>query len=61
MSSEVVSGLNTLKNGSDPPLRPDEELPEWLWKLEQPNKTLSELRRVEFDELELPEVRNECM
>ena len=29
MSKEVCTGLNILKKGTDPPLRPDEELPEW--------------------------------
>lgn len=56
MSSEVATGINILKNGSDPPLKSDEELPEWLWELAQPEKTLAELQRLEFDELTYEEV-----
>lgn len=33
MSKEVVTGLNILKKGQDPPLRPDDQLPDWLWQL----------------------------
>lgn len=33
MSKEVVTGLNVLKKGQDPPLRPDDQLPDWLWQL----------------------------
>lgn len=59
MSSEVATGINILKNGSDPPLKKDEELPEWLWELAQPEKTLAELQRHEFDELTYEEVSGE--
>jgi hypothetical protein len=45
MSSEVATGLNIAKNGSDPPLKTDEELPDWLWKLAKPGRTLGDLRR----------------
>lgn len=45
LSSEVATGLNILKKGSDPPLKPDDQLPEWLWGLAEPGKTLNELRR----------------
>lgn len=29
MSKEVCTGLNILKKGQDPPLRPDDQLPDW--------------------------------
>jgi Mitochondrial ribosomal protein L37 len=45
MSKDVATGVNILKGGSDPPLLPDEEYPEWLWKLAEPQGTLFELRR----------------
>lgn len=51
MSKEVVTGLNILKKGQDPPLRPDDQLPEWLWQLAQPDKTLNELRRTKEEDL----------
>lgn len=34
-----------MKGGTDPPLKPDEEYPEWLWELADPQPTLFELRR----------------
>ena len=36
-------GVNILKNGSDPELKPDDEYPEWLWKLTKPLPSLGEL------------------
>lgn len=45
LSKEVATGVNILKGGSDPPLLPDEEYPEWLWELADPEPTLFELRR----------------
>ena len=55
MSSEVATGINIAKAGSDPPLRPDSELPEWLWPMARPGKSLSELRRAQ-GELEFEDV-----
>jgi hypothetical protein len=43
--------------GQDPPLRKDEDLPDWLWKLAAPDKTLNELRRLERSELSAEQVR----
>lgn len=51
MSKEVVTGLNILKKGQDPPLRPDDQLPDWLWQLAEPEKTLNELRRTKEEDL----------
>ena len=51
MSHEVVTGLNTLKKGSDPPLRDDDQLPEWLWALAEPGRTLNEMRRMRDEDL----------
>lgn len=56
MSSEVVTGLNILKGGADPPLRPDAELPDWLWELAAPPKTLNELKRSQEEALSSADV-----
>lgn len=57
MSTEVVTGLNIQKNGSDPALKKDDELPEWLWKLGEQPKTLAELERSDANDLSLEEQR----
>lgn len=57
LSKEVCTGLNILKKGQDPPLRPDDQLPDWLWTLAVPEKTLNELKRMKEDELTLEQVR----
>lgn len=57
MSKEVVTGLNILKKGQDPPLPADDQLPKWLWKLAEPEKTLNELRRMQPDDLTPQQVR----
>lgn len=56
MSKDVLTGLNITKGGSDPPLKPDEEYPEWLWELAQPERTLADLRRKENSSLGFEEV-----
>ena len=43
-SSPVVVGLNILKDGQDPELRPDSEYPEWIWTLHQERPTLQALK-----------------
>ena len=43
--------------GSDPPLAPDGELPDWLWKLAEQGKTLNELKRIKEEDLTFEEVR----
>eukprot|EP00884_Botryococcus_braunii_P000353 jgi/Botrbrau1/10318/Bobra.0120s0031.1 len=45
LSKDVATGVNILKGGTDPPLKPDEEYPDWLWELAEPQPTLFELRR----------------
>ena len=66
MSKDVLTGLNITKGGSDPPLKSDDEYPEWLWKLAQPERTLADLKRKENSSLEFEEVSgkkkilNEC-
>ena len=56
LSHEVVTGLDISKKGQDPPLRPDAELPQWLWELAEPAKTLNELRRTKEEELTFEQV-----
>lgn len=51
LSSEVVTGLNILKKGQDPALQADDQLPDWLWKLAKPQKTLNELRRTREEDI----------
>lgn len=48
--------MNILKSGTDPALKPDEELPAWLWDLAHPEKPLAELQRHGFTELQTEEV-----
>jgi hypothetical protein len=52
-----ATGLNISKQGTDPLLKQDEELPPWLWKLAQQPQTLNELRRISENDLTLEEVR----
>lgn len=40
----MATGLNILKTGSDPQLKPDTEYPDWLWKLADVATTARELR-----------------
>ena len=56
LTNDTVTGLNMLKKGSDPAIKPDTEYPDWLWALAEPEKTLSELRRVDEESLTLGEV-----
>lgn len=45
MSKDVVAGANYMKAGSDPPLRPDSEYPDWLWDIMKPREALFSLQR----------------
>ncbi|GMH36759.1 hypothetical protein BSKO_04632 [Bryopsis sp. KO-2023] len=38
-----VAPVNILKTGEDPPLKPDEEYPAWLWKLVTPPASFGDL------------------
>ena len=63
LSKDTATGLNLLKKGSDPPLKPDSEYPDWLWTLVAPEKTLGELKRQGEASLTLEDVsggRVEC-
>ena len=51
-SSSVVVGLNILKEGQDPELRPDSEYPEWIWTLHQERPSLQVLRTKHEDDPE---------
>lgn len=44
-SSEVATGINILKGGSDPPLKADDEYPAWVSQLAEPQLTFTELKR----------------
>ncbi|XP_031553475.1 39S ribosomal protein L54, mitochondrial-like [Actinia tenebrosa] len=39
LGQERCFGINYLKDGTDPPLLPDNEYPDWLWKLTEPTYT----------------------
>lgn len=39
---KLCQGINYFKEGSDPPLLPDSEYPEWLWNTLQPKQPLDE-------------------
>ena len=41
----VTTGLNILKGGSDPPIQPDSEYPEWVFELHLPPASLDDLQR----------------
>ncbi|GAX73989.1 hypothetical protein CEUSTIGMA_g1439.t1 [Chlamydomonas eustigma] len=45
LSNEVATGCALMKGESDPPLKPDSEYPDWLWKLLDPAPTASELQK----------------
>jgi large subunit ribosomal protein L54 len=51
-SSPVVIGLNLLKEGQDPELRPDSEYPEWVWTLHQERPSLQKLKTKHEDDPE---------
>lgn len=57
MSHSVATGLNITKAGSDPPLKDDKDLPEWVWGLAQQERSLADLRRASQDSLDFEEVR----
>jgi|Transcript_23553 large subunit ribosomal protein L54 len=46
----TVYGLNILKGGTDPPILPDSEYPDWVFQLHLPRPTYAELaKRFEED------------
>ena len=57
MSNDTLTGLNINKGGVDPPLKPDDQYPDWLWKLSSSGKTLAELNRADDDSLDFDDVR----
>ena len=48
-ASEAIKGINILKSGSDPEVRPDEQYPQWVWQVGSPGKMLSQLNREQED------------
>ena len=51
-ASPVVVGLNILKDGQDPELRPDSEYPEWIWTLHLERPTFQALKKRHEDDPE---------
>ncbi len=45
LSSEVATGCALLKGEQDPPLKPDSDYPDWLWRLLDPQLSASELQK----------------
>ncbi|GLJ52802.1 hypothetical protein SUGI_1124830 [Cryptomeria japonica] len=45
VKATTVYGANILKDGVDPPIKPDSEYPDWLWHLLDKHPPLSELQR----------------
>ncbi|CAI5949767.1 unnamed protein product [Closterium sp. NIES-64] len=52
----AVVGGNILKAGSDPPVLPDSEYPEWLWTLLDRHAPLSELKRKRIEDMGMAEL-----
>ena len=48
-ASEAIKGINILKSGSDPEVKPDEQYPQWMWQVGSPGKMLSQLNREQED------------
>ena len=48
-ASEAIKGINILKSGSDPEIKPDEQYPQWVWQVGSPGKMLSQLNREQED------------
>ena len=40
----VCAGLNIMKGGADPEIKPDSEYPDWVFELHKPKPTLAELQ-----------------
>uniref|UniRef100_A0A061SFU4 Large ribosomal subunit protein mL54 n=1 Tax=Tetraselmis sp. GSL018 TaxID=582737 RepID=A0A061SFU4_9CHLO len=57
LSATEVTGCNIFKDGSDPPILPDDQYPSWLWELATPGPTLNELERKGPDSLEPDELK----
>lgn len=45
LSSTTATGVNYFKKGEDPPLKDDEEYPDWLWKVHEPSPTVYSLQK----------------
>jgi large subunit ribosomal protein L54 len=56
LRNKSVLGANILKEGGDPPVRPDSEYPDWLLSLLDRPLALSELERRDPHSMTLPEL-----
>lgn len=63
LSSEVATGCALLKGENDPPLKSDNEYPDWLWRLLDPRPTASELQKLYEGQqgLTIEQVRMQCL
>lgn len=57
VKSSTTVGANILKDGTDPPVKPDSEYPDWLWHLLDKQPPLSELERKDPNTMSFPELQ----
>lgn len=57
LKSSTTVGANILKEGVDPPVKPDSEYPDWLWHLLDKQPPLSELERKDPSTMSFPELQ----
>mmetsp|Transcript_3500 Transcript_3500/g.12615 ORF Transcript_3500/g.12615 Transcript_3500/m.12615 type:complete len:133 (-) Transcript_3500:76-474(-) len=55
-SEETVRGLNIVKGGSDPKVKPREAYPEWLWELLEAKPTLQQLSKKSKEDMTAEEL-----
>ncbi len=61
LSKDTATGVSILKGQTDPPIKPDNEYPPWLFKLLETEQTVVELQRTyEGPGLTLTQVRRRC-
>eukprot|EP00250_Pteridium_aquilinum_P031696 c44082_g1_i1 orf=116-532(+) len=55
--AKAVLGANILKEGADPPIRPDTDYPDWIFALLRRPLPLSELERRDPEAMTMPELQ----